>query len=799
MTLLPPGFRAIAALSGALLATGAAQLVALAVRDEPYPLCAAALALLLLAGGAVLAFFTAGNVARGIASDERSEKPTAGGWLTAAALGLLAAQAALLWVETGVFFPFRMGLFWGGTVPLDRLREPPLAMMLAGTCLVALGALATAALCGALWTWLCAQGRLRRMPAKTLVSLAGALPYLAFALLVRALVCKPVAFLAAGRYLALRPGDDLAYRSMLGAAPGLLAAALSLGLALGRGLWSWLDGVRAAEERSESFLTALVRGERAWSVVLRHGVWLRRRRELGALLLSGMAAAALIDVLSGALIDSFRGAGFPPYPSLAAALFLRGIGPDGTPAALPGAWSIAHLLVVLAALVLVLAQAVPLRQRRISLSQRTLRVNGQVLAREVPGAQGVAPRPAVQWVLGLSGAGKSMLLEAWAAQLGRAALAPQDPDQALPGVLSATDVAFANGAVSDLLGRLDDRRVQERLADPFTPLAAFSRGERQRLMLCIALARARAEADCTLLLDEPTSAQDGARAQALVDCLREVLSMPGKGSVIVTSHDAAAIRALFADRAPLGVVDHVLWLEAGRARAACGASPFPAGLQRYFGAIDRLLDAPHLPDLATGDGKGGTRVLPADLTIAGRSHRICADARVRGGELTVLSGPSGSGKTTLLRAICEDPRLWVGYVAQDTSRAFPLQMPVAEVLGKGRRGAGRWFGADLAPQMLRRSVGALSEGERQRVILAAEAQRLDQKPAGAPRLLLLDEPFGALDPPARLRLLETLLSWLRQSADNAAVLVSHSPLVDLGLARAFGIPATEWIMGEVQQ
>ena len=34
-------------------------------------------------------------------------------------------------------------------------------------------------------------------------------------------------------------------------------------------------------------------------------------------------AAGLIDVLSNALIDSFRGAGFPPYPSLGAALFLR--------------------------------------------------------------------------------------------------------------------------------------------------------------------------------------------------------------------------------------------------------------------------------------------------------------------------------------------------------------------------------------------------------------------------------------------------------------------------------------------
>src|SRR5204863_135441 len=83
----------------------------------------------------------------------------------------------------------------------------------ASTCLVGLGAVATAALTGALWTWLYSRGLLRRVPAGAALSLAGAIPYVAFALVVRALVCKPVAFLAAGRFLALRPDDQLAYQS----------------------------------------------------------------------------------------------------------------------------------------------------------------------------------------------------------------------------------------------------------------------------------------------------------------------------------------------------------------------------------------------------------------------------------------------------------------------------------------------------------------------------------------------------------------------------------------------------------
>ena len=92
-----------------------------------------------------------------------------------------------------------------------------------------------------------------------------------------------------------------------------------------------------------------------------------------------------------------------------------------------------------------------------------------------------------------------------------------------------------------------------------------------------------------------------------------------------------------------------------------------------------------------------------------------------------------------------------------------------------------------------RPVGALSEGERQRALLAAEVLRLEQAAArGRLRLLLLDEPFGALDPPAHLRLMGSLIRWLQESPGRAAVLVSHSPLVDLGLARAGGVPTTEW-------
>ncbi|HET9754352.1 MAG TPA: ATP-binding cassette domain-containing protein, partial [Myxococcales bacterium] len=752
--LLPAGFRAMAAVALLSAALGLAQLCALPFRDEPHPLAAALLALLLLGGGLVIAAFVRRN------AGEAASAPTTAApeVFVGAALGLIAAEALYVAWSSGIFFPLRMALLTQGALT-DRLFEPALPMMLAGTSLLAMGAGATASLLGALWLWLYARGlHGERRALGALLAFAGAVPYVAFALLVRAILCRPVAFLAAGRFLALRPDDRLAYASLFGMAPGLLSASVLLGLAIGRGLFSWLEEVRAAEESSDSFVAARVRGLAPWEILLRHGLWLRRRRELGALLLGGMAAAVFIDVLSNTLIDSFRPPGFPLYPSLGAALFLRGIGPDGAPAALASSWSFAHVVVVGAAMLLVLAQAFPRGQRRSGLRDGVLHLGGAELLRGVAGAHGLSPRPALQWVLGPSGAGKTLLLRAWAAQLPDALLVPQDPDEALPAALSATDVAGMARpkearALWDLLGRLDDDHVRSRLLDPFTSVSSFSRGERQRLLFCLALARARCDADCTLLLDEPTSAQDPARTQALLDCLREFLppQFAGAGSLVLTSHDPEAVDALLGDRAPQAVTDHVLWLDGGRAHEFAVRAPLrwegpprPPALQRYLDAAGELLAARSQgPAPDPRESSGGVRLLGPRLAIAGLPHLISPEAQVRPGELVVLSGASGSGKTTLLRAVAARPlpAVEMGYVMQDTARAYPLEMPVREVLGARPRSdrVRHWFGP-IDDALLSRPIGVLSEGERQRVLLAAEVLRLEASPRSRLRLLLLDEP-----------------------------------------------------------
>jgi sulfate transport system ATP-binding protein len=164
------------------------------------------------------------------------------------------------------------------------------------------------------------------------------------------------------------------------------------------------------------------------------------------------------------------------------------------------------------------------------------------------------------------------------------------------------------------------------------------------------------------------------------------------------------------------------------------------------------------------------------------------------GKVTSLLGPSGSGKTTLLRLIAglEEPdggtividgtdctktpaRLrGVGFVFQ--SYALFGHMSVRENIAFGLRVRGaRRSEIDARvvellelvqlPGLERRLPRELSGGQRQRVALARAL-------APKPRLLLLDEPFGALD--ARVR--TELRDWLMRLHDRTRVttlLVTH--------------------------
>ena len=175
--------------------------------------------------------------------------------------------------------------------------------------------------------------------------------------------------------------------------------------------------------------------------------------------------------------------------------------------------------------------------------------------------------------------------------------------------------------------------------------------------------------------------------------------------------------------------------------------------------------------------------------------------RINGGELVALLGPSGSGKTTLLRLIAgletpdEDSRTSVLFHDQDVSDAkvaerrvgFVFQhyalfrhMTVFDNIAFGLRVKHRSerLPADRIKAKVERLLelvqlkqfggrfpSQLSGGQRQRVALARAL-------AVEPKVLLLDEPFGALD--AKVR--QDLRQWLRRLHEQmhvTTVLVTH--------------------------
>jgi molybdate transport system ATP-binding protein len=183
---------------------------------------------------------------------------------------------------------------------------------------------------------------------------------------------------------------------------------------------------------------------------------------------------------------------------------------------------------------------------------------------------------------------------------------------------------------------------------------------------------------------------------------------------------------------------------------------------------------------------------------------LCCDEalRVDGACMTVLFGASASGKTTLLRClaglerpdegcIAWDGESWlgsdvcappqqrgVGYVTQESALFPHLTVRTNVAFGvPGKDGAARvaemlaLFGIAALAE---RRIAGLSGGEKQRVALARALAR-------RPRLLLLDEPFSALDAPTRVQLRGELRERLRQLG-IPAILVTHDRAEAMALA-----------------
>lgn len=161
------------------------------------------------------------------------------------------------------------------------------------------------------------------------------------------------------------------------------------------------------------------------------------------------------------------------------------------------------------------------------------------------------------------------------------------------------------------------------------------------------------------------------------------------------------------------------------------------------------------------------------------------------GSLTAICGPNGAGKSTLMKAVVGAlkptagsvslgglPVRELGYLPQaaEIDRSFPLTVADTVLLGAWRQtGAFRGTSRELAKKagaaltavgldgFESRNIGSLSAGQFQRVLFA----RLLLQDAA---VLLLDEPFTAIDARTTIDLLRLIQDWNGEGRTVVAVL-----------------------------
>jgi ATP-binding cassette subfamily F protein uup len=422
-------------------------------------------------------------------------------------------------------------------------------------------------------------------------------------------------------------------------------------------------------------------------------------------------------------------------------------------------------------------------------------------------------------LIGRNGVGKTTLLKCLADMIetdeGRRTIQPgtkvvlleQDPavtdfatlrDFALagPGAAAAHEVE----AIADQIGVDLDR-----------PSETASGGERRRA----AIARALAQGPDVLLLDEPTNHLDLAGIEWLEEWLGRYT-----GAFIVISHDRTFLKrltrsSLWLDRgslrrAEVGYGGFEAWTDQVYAEEARAADKLDARLKLELHWLQRGVTARRrrnqgrlakLGEMRAARaamlGPAGTAklalenddvktkmVIEADGVTKNYGERTIVrdfSLRIQRGDRIGVVGANGTGKTTLLRLLTGEiepdagkvsrAKTLTGIMIDQQRKLLDPAKRVRDVLADGGdwievRGAKKHVQGYLKeflfePGLIDTSIGALSGGERSRLLLAREFAR-------ASNLLVLDEPTNDLD-------METLdlLQEVIADYDGTVLIVSH--------------------------
>ncbi len=397
----------------------------------------------------------------------------------------------------------------------------------------------------------------------------------------------------------------------------------------------------------------------------------------------------------------------------------------------------------------------------------------------------------------------------------------QEPMTALNPLMRVHDqiaeVLTIHGARADAPARVQELLEAVRLPDPLRLARAYphmlSGGQRQRVMIAMALALEPA----VLIADEPTTALDVTTQMQILRLIRDIQQRRGTGVLFIT-HDFGVV-AEIADR--VAVMQHGRIVEQGPVATVLNAPRHPY-TQALIGAVPRRAAAPRPP----AQGRKLLEFVGVEKTFwRGPAALKALDGitlTVRQGETLGLVGESGSGKSTLARTAVNlvrpeagavrfddtdltrlSARGWspfrkrIQFIFQDPFAALNPRQRVDDIIADGpvTHGTPRATARAEARELLRlvkldasaaeRYPHEFSGGQRQRIGIARAL-------AGAPLLVVCDEPLSALDVSIQAQIVNLLLQ-LQARLGLAYLFISH----DLAVVRQIATRVAVMYLGTV--